>query len=341
MENVITDEEFCKDILPRVSRTFALSIEALPEPLRSTIRVSYLLCRIVDTIEDDPDLEPDQRQRLFNDFQRIVRDDHSSYAPLESAFAGGAENDDRTLCRNAGAAFRLFRRLPEELAEATRPHILEMARGMAGYAARWQGPEVLTVLDDRQDLERYCYFVAGTVGNLLTSVFVATEWTLDPATADALVERSVSFGLGLQMTNIVKDVTADRARGWCFLPADICREHDIAPEDLLDPDSRDQAMAVVREVTDLARGHLDDALEYTLLLPPETSRDVRLFVLVPLALALATLSLVRQSPQVLDPKETVKISRDTVTNVLEKAHRAVGDDEAIVELCRGAAALEL
>ena len=52
----VDDWQFCSDILPRVSRTFALSIAALPEALRDAIRVAYLLCRVVDTVEDDETL---------------------------------------------------------------------------------------------------------------------------------------------------------------------------------------------------------------------------------------------------------------------------------------------
>src|SRR5512140_312162 len=55
------DTAFCIAILPRVSRTFALSIEALPEPLRAAVRTAYLLCRVVDSIEDEASLPAAQR----------------------------------------------------------------------------------------------------------------------------------------------------------------------------------------------------------------------------------------------------------------------------------------
>ncbi|MBL8742584.1 MAG: squalene/phytoene synthase family protein, partial [Myxococcales bacterium] len=47
------DRAFCDEVLPGVSRTFALSIQALVPELREAICVAYLLCRIVDTVEDD------------------------------------------------------------------------------------------------------------------------------------------------------------------------------------------------------------------------------------------------------------------------------------------------
>ncbi len=334
----MTDDEFAIDILPRVSRTFALSIEALPEPLRSTIRVSYLLCRIVDTIEDEPEIPEDRRQQLFDHFAHVVGDDSTDVDALEAEFANWEGNDDRRLCRHLGSPMRLFRSLDRPLANAARPHIVEMARGMAEYALRWQGSSALTVLRDVEDLERYCYYVAGTVGNLLTDVFIIVHPDLDPEVKAGLEERSVSFGLGLQMTNIVKDVATDRGRGWCFLPKSICDQRGIRPKDLGEPNHREEAMAVVRDVVDLARGHLDQALEYTLLLPPDAPA-VRLFVLVPLVLALSTVSLVHRSPEVLDPSAAVKVSRETVTSALIRARDVLADDEGIRHLCTDAAAL--
>ena len=40
--------------LAKVSRTFALTIPLLPTELIDYISNAYLLCRIADTIEDDP-----------------------------------------------------------------------------------------------------------------------------------------------------------------------------------------------------------------------------------------------------------------------------------------------
>ena len=99
-------------------------------------------------------------------------------------------------------------------------------------------------------------------------------------------------------------------------------------------------MAVVADVASLAAAHLGRALEYTLLVPAR-AETVRLFVLVPLALAFATLALVRASPDVLVPGKAVKVSRQTVASALERARDAVGNDLAIRELCEAAASGEL
>ena len=46
-------DRFCREMLPSVSRTFALSIRFLPGNLGRTVGVAYLICRIADTVEDD------------------------------------------------------------------------------------------------------------------------------------------------------------------------------------------------------------------------------------------------------------------------------------------------
>src|SRR5215204_3841283 len=48
-------------LLLSVSRTFALTIPQLPAALGNVISNHYLLCRIVDTIEDEPRLSPEQK----------------------------------------------------------------------------------------------------------------------------------------------------------------------------------------------------------------------------------------------------------------------------------------
>src|SRR5690606_2736574 len=104
------------------------------------------------------------------------------------------------------------------------------------------------------DLERYCYFVAGTVGHLLTDLFATV---LGRPIEPALRAQAERFGAGLQMVNILKDVTEDRARGWSYIPRTTCVEHGVDVAALLDPTRRDRAHAAVAPVFVMAREHLD------------------------------------------------------------------------------------
>ena len=44
----MTDLEWCRSMLPRVSRTFAMGIQMLPHPFEPWVTVGYLLCRVVE-----------------------------------------------------------------------------------------------------------------------------------------------------------------------------------------------------------------------------------------------------------------------------------------------------
>jgi farnesyl-diphosphate farnesyltransferase len=331
------DTEFCRTILPRVSRTFALSIEALPASLRAAVRSAYLLCRVLDSIEDEPTLGDAQRNELFDIFDRLLDDGDTAELELACARASvGGTGADGELCRGAGAVFRAFHALPPSRRDAIQPHVLEMSGGMRSYCARGVAPR----LADLADLERYCYFVAGTVGNLLTALFEETVSGLSEKLRSDLRERAVSFGIGLQMVNVVKDVAADFGeRGVCFLPLALAREYRLDVDRLLDPAMRDAGVAVVRAVCARAREHLRRAEEYVALWPAsgpggQAGRAVRSFCLVPLALALATLRTVEQGDDALRAGAEPKVSRTTVARILAAAAGAAASNRALASLLR-------
>jgi farnesyl-diphosphate farnesyltransferase len=205
------DAALCRRLLPGVSRTFALSIAMLPPTLREAVGDAYLLCRIVDSIEDDARLSIDQRLALFDVFDDVVGDDSRDEVLLERAARRtglGETAAESELCARSGAVLRVFRALDRSRREAIRPHVLEMSRGMREYATRAARDGRLRI-SDLADLERYCYFVAGTVGKLLTELFVLDVPGLDARTLADLHARAVPFGVGLQLVNIVKDVAVD------------------------------------------------------------------------------------------------------------------------------------
>src|SRR5690348_16028171 len=64
---------FCRRMLPRVSRTFALNIPVLPAPLDIVVTVAYLLCRIADTIEDESGADAAERALQLAELARVAR----------------------------------------------------------------------------------------------------------------------------------------------------------------------------------------------------------------------------------------------------------------------------
>src|SRR3984957_10584340 len=72
MDLGLSDEVYQDWILPHVSRTFALTIPQLPVGLRTAVTSAYLLCRIADTIEDEPALSPPETLAFLQRFSAVL-----------------------------------------------------------------------------------------------------------------------------------------------------------------------------------------------------------------------------------------------------------------------------
>jgi farnesyl-diphosphate farnesyltransferase len=98
-------------------------------------------------------------------------------------------------------------------------HTLRTVEGMAAFVAAGAEDGSLALATE-QDLKRYCYVVAGIVGELLTDLFRA---------------RDAAFGEGLQLVNILKDSESDARDGRVYLGTAVGRARALvmAREDLL------------------------------------------------------------------------------------------------------------
>ena len=94
----------------------------------------------------------------------------------------------------------------------------DLAIGVAGDA----GP---VDLQTWEELDLYCYRVAGTVGLMMMRVFGLEEETAEP--------RALDLGRGMQLTNILRDVAEDAAAGRIYLPSTEREKYGVQREDLL------------------------------------------------------------------------------------------------------------
>ena len=69
----LLESDYERRLLQQVSRSFALTIPQLPLPLRRAVTNAYLLCRIVDTIEDDESLSLDRKRFFFQQFIHVMK----------------------------------------------------------------------------------------------------------------------------------------------------------------------------------------------------------------------------------------------------------------------------
>jgi farnesyl-diphosphate farnesyltransferase len=322
-----TDRAYCIAALPRVSRTFAVSIRLLPFPLEYPTLIAYLLCRIADTIEDAPGMSAEDKRCLLEAWRRSLDDDGPSPAPLQAVFPD-PRSPEENLVRSSDRVLREFRSLAPDRRAAIRPWVQEMCAGMAEFAGRRAGEAALAEIGTVGDLDRYTYYVAGTVGHLLTDLFSLHAARVRSPRLTRLKQLATSFGRGLQLTNIIKDVADDRQRGWSFVPRQLCDAWGVRPEDLQDGRHREGARQVMLALIAKAKAHLADALAYTTTLP-RREYGIRLFCLTALYFAVRTLRLAEREPRLLDPGHKVKITRTAVYRTILAA-RLVAPSNALV-----------
>jgi farnesyl-diphosphate farnesyltransferase len=319
-------ERYQNLILGGVSRTFALTIPQLPASLRSVITNAYLLCRIADTIEDEPALTTGEKERFHARFTAVVggSDEADAFArELTPRLARGrslpAEVD---LVSHTPLVMEMTRRFGSAEQRALARCVAIMCEGMP----RFERDASVAGLADLTELGEYCYVVAGVVGETLTDLFCAHVNGLERH-RQAMAERCVSFGQGLQMTNILKDFWEDHDRGACWLPRALLARHGVQLAGLRRDAIPRGFHDAYRELIALTHGHLCHALDYTLLIPPSET-GIRRFCLIAIGLAMRTLRSIFEHPGFTAGSE-VKVSRQVVANTVIATRLFAGHDRAL------------
>ena len=307
-------EGFAKAILPGVSRTFSLSIRLLPGMLGRAVLAAYLLCRIADTIEDDHAMSPERKGALLDALVRALSDaSEADRLPSVANELVAGEATHVELVRRSDLVFVLYRSLPERSRHRVRHWVTEMAVGMKKFAQRYpRGIRIGTLEEYRE----YCYYVAGTVGHMLTDLWHEHTRAIGVAEYRVLWMRCGAFGEALQTVNILKDIAWDATReNAIYIPEDALRERGGSHATLLSPEHEAAGHAVVEEFIQLAWHDLDQALEYFVSIP-RRAVSIRAFCVLPLLFAYATLRELARSRAMLRAGETVKISRGEVKSLM-------------------------
>ncbi len=276
-------------LLERTSRTFALTIPLLDEPLATDVGLAYLLFRIADTLEDAPLWGRDVRMAALDSFGEwlVGEDAERSWLTTVASSPPTADAGCLALLSRAEGVRMSVAQRGEELALSITMDVVRTSSKMAEFVAR-QTDQGGIVLTDLADLREYCYAVAGIVGELLTEMFLKRDPSLEPE-RDALMDLAPAFGEGLQLVNILKDADADRSEGRSYLPKGV---------------DRAEVLALAR--TDLARAN-----DYVNVLKlAGASAQVLAFCELPVRLADATLDRLEQGAQKLSREEVLKIFAD-------------------------------
>ncbi len=314
------------ELLPGVSRTFALTIPQLPEQLRIAITNAYLLCRIADTIEDDISLDIQQKKLFHQRFIDIVNKEeapHGFAEDLSALLSKKTIEAERILIRETANVVQVTHSLNATQQESLIRCVRIMCNGMPDF----QRANTSSGLSKMNDMDRYCYYVAGVVGEMLTELFCDYSVEINKNKTE-MMRLSTSFGQGLQMTNILKDIWDDQQANACWLPQEIFERYGLNLEHL-SPNSANHGFAEgMTELIGIAHAHLYNALKYTTLIPKQEP-GIRRFCLWAIGMAVLTLRNIHNNPTFLSGQE-VKISRRKVkatvaaTSLFCWSNRALG-----------------
>ena len=183
-------------LLIRKRTNFGVAFALLPRPQREAIRAVHAWSRFLDDAVDeerDPSLARERLQSTRHDLA-LVYDGGPAEEPLTEALRPHVER------------FRIPRAYFEELVNGVEMDLVHHRYGTFA------------------ELRRYCYRVASIVGLICLRIFGEAE------------ERGRAYaenlGLALQLTNILRDVGSDLARGRVYIPADELAQFGVSEETL-------------------------------------------------------------------------------------------------------------
>jgi farnesyl-diphosphate farnesyltransferase len=314
------DVAWCHGAVQDVSRTFALTVESLEEPMATQICLGYLLCRIPDTIEDAGHVPPEAGADLLRTYARALDPDdergiETFRSEVETWLPPAAErSDDWNVVAAAPRVYAAFGTLPADVRGAITPPVIELVEGMATFVEDHAESDGLRI-ETRAELEEYCHYAAGTVGILITNLLTRDE--IDEDRRETLYETAESFGLLLQLVNIAKDVYDDYTEEHnVYLPSSWLGEEGVPQEAVLEAEHRESAAAVVDRTVAHARTFLDEAERYLHAMPLRHGNTLSAWG-VPFLLAVGTLRELAADPAGALTERDAKVSRREVYAVVD------------------------
>ena len=230
------------------SRSFSLPILNLDDRFRNPIMVEYNLNKTIDTIEDSTGLEPDEKIYLISTFCNYLERDGYSSAVLERMLEVTPE-EESFVFKNYEATISLYNTLSSEEKELARRWTGEMAAGMCTFLKK--------TINTHNDLNEYCYYVAGTVGLYLTNLLKLKGSNVSDEIFERLSVNAVSFGLFQQKLNIIRDFVEDK----------VSKKRSFWPRSYFEKE-KDNVKILNKMCFDVLKNDIPGAIEYSGLVPP-------------------------------------------------------------------------
>jgi len=224
-----TDYRRCGDITRQSSSNFYYAFMLLPVERRRSLYAVYAFCRFVDDVADDESIR--EPARLLLRWREELARVYGEGQPTRAISRALADTVQR---------FSVPRRCFEELIAG-----MEMDLSRKRYATF-------------EELRRYCYRAAAVVGLICIEIFGYTN-------PDAKVYAE-NLGIACQLTNILRDVKEDAAKGRIYLPLEDLAHFSVTEMEILEGVYSDGFVRLMEFEARRAREYYQRAQES---LPPE------------------------------------------------------------------------
>ncbi len=317
------EHELGGKLLASVSRSFYLTLKALPAGLREPLSMAYLLARAADTLADTSVVSQSLKMDCLGEFDRLiqsrVRDTKAEQEFCEKLLREfvpfQTDPDEASLLQRLAEAFEAVRKYPERQLANIRGVLAPIVRGQLLDVSRFPVDGELRALRSEEELDEYTWLVAGCVGEFWTKL--CAEELQDAfskaTTTEEQMERGIRFGKGLQLVNILRDIGKDFAMGRCYFPLKTLGENGISLVKL----QRDLSILLPLLLVwqRRCREYLLCGLEYV---SNVEHRRLRYAVALPLLLGVRTLALLEKATWE-ERIAGVKVSRGEVAKIMVEA----------------------
>ncbi|GAB2574436.1 presqualene diphosphate synthase HpnD [Ramlibacter solisilvae] len=229
----MTPQEYVQDKAAASGSSFYYAFLFLPKPRRDAITAFYAFCREVDDVVDEVSDPGVARTKLAWWQAEVVK-----------SFQGRPEHPVMMALMPCAREFGIEER--------------QLLAVIEGCEMDLQQTRYL----DYAGLQRYCHLVAGIVGEVAARIFGQSE--------GATTAYAHKLGLAFQLTNIIRDVGEDAARGRIYLPVSELQQFGVKASEILNRSYSERFSALMKFQADRARALYDEALA---LLPPADRRS--------------------------------------------------------------------
>lgn len=216
-------ERIDRQVLRSVSRSFYVSLRLLPKPMRPATGTGYLLARASDTLADTAGVPVDDRLELLDGFAEELQGKGSGWRRdgLKAFIRCQSHEGEKVLLERLDDCFAQLAALGEFQSDEVRKTVGTIISGQRLDLVRFDEASKAKprALKSEEELEDYCYRVAGCVGRFWTRIgFLTLGDRFSESAPDDLDALGVRYGMGLQLLNILRDLPEDLEQGRCYLP---------------------------------------------------------------------------------------------------------------------------